>query len=118
MSASQNKPWLRFIKRDRLQGGGRGNVTKVPFRGEAAYVRRLRRLEVVILHLTMRLELKQEVLDRVLQDMLDMRDAPGDTNERNEVLVSQEGPPDGEDSGEAGAVLSARSLPRDFPDSS
>lgn len=107
MSASQKKPWKRFIKRDMLQGGGRGKVTSVPFRGEAAYVKRLRRLEVVVLTLTMKLKLEPRALDRLLEDMLALADeqgaepGSGSPDTRGAFPLSHSGPADGQAEGEA-----------------
>ncbi len=101
MSASQKKPWQRFIKRDTLQGRGGGKVQRT-FRGEAAYVGRLRRLEKIILHLTMHIpKIPDKVLASMLDDVLASADvkAPepslgGRTEvQRNEVPVPHQGSP-------------------------
>ncbi len=105
MSASAKKPWKRFIKRDMLQGGGRGKKGKPFFRGEAAYVRRLRRLELVTLVTYGKLKLPAEVLDRMLGDMIEMKDVvepkPGRGGEDggDEVPIPHAGPADGEAEG-------------------
>ncbi len=111
MSASQKKPWLRFIKRAKLQGGEGGKELR-SFRGEAAYIRRLRRLEVVVLTLTMKLKIEPKALDMLLDDMLLLKDVEGasggDSDSGDPIRIPQEGAPDGEASGEARAVLSDR----------
>lgn len=105
MSASAKKPWRKFIKRGNLQGGGRGKEGKPSFRGEAAYVRRLRRLEVIVLHLTNGLELAPKVLDSMLNEMLILKDVvepkagSGTPVQGDAVPVSHEGAPDGEAEG-------------------
>jgi len=106
MTASQKKPWKKYIKRDIVQGGGRGKVPST-FRGEAAYVRRLRRLEVVVLTLSMKMKLSKTELDSLLQSMLDVVDAvespssrSGSEFQRNAVPLLQQGPADGETEGE------------------
>ncbi len=76
MSASKNKPWKKFISRDKVQGGGGGKVLRT-FRGEAAYVGRLRRLETVVLVLTMKLKVPPKVLDGLLESMLHIVDVDG-----------------------------------------
>ncbi len=105
MSASQKKPWRRFIKRDTLQGGGRGNKGKPLFRGEAAYVGRLRRLETVVLVLTMKLKIPPKVLDGLLENMLSIADVDEPTGsgtevQGNSVPLPHEGAPGGEAEGE------------------
>ncbi len=109
MPASQKKPWLRFIKRDTLQERGGGKVQRT-FRGEAAYVGRLRRLETVVLVLTMKLKVRDEVLDMMLRDMLDLRDVAepkrsGGEDQGDLVPIPHEGSPDGEAERESGAEL-------------
>lgn len=105
MSASAKKPWKRFIKYDTLQGGGRGKALKA-FRGEAAYVKRLRRLELVILSLTMVLQIPKDLLDSLLQDMLRLRDVEeakpgsGGEDDRDGLPVPHSGPPDGQSEGD------------------
>ncbi len=116
MSASQKKPWKRFIRRDILQGGGRGKKGKPFFRGEAAYVKRLRRLEVVVLHLTAKLTLADSMLDVMLDDMLIMKNVvepePGSGSEDsgNPLPISHSGPPGGQVEGDLEASIRARAL--------
>lgn len=113
MSASRDKPWRRFIKRDIVQGGGRGKVQRT-FRGEAAYVKRLRRIEVVLLHITAKLTLGDFELDSMLQLMLDLEDVvepkPGrrGPDDREAVPVPQVGAPSGESEGNLAAAIRAR----------
>ena len=114
MSASKNKPWKKFIRRDKLQGGGRGKKGKPFFRGEAAYVKRLRRLEVVVLHLTAHLELSDILLASMLDDMLVMKDVvepkpgSGDPDTRDAFSIPHSGPADGQVEGDIAAVIRAR----------
>ncbi len=108
MSASATRPWTKYIKRANMQGGGRGNKGKPLFRGEAAYVLRLRRLELVVMNLTMRIALPQKVLDRLLQDMVELKDvdAPvgsGSKDSGGVLSLPHSGPVDGQVEGEADA---------------
>jgi len=104
MSASANRPWTRHIKRASLQGRGGGKVQST-FRGEAAYVRRLRRLETVVLVLTMKRKIPPEALDSLLEDMLHMVDVEGASSGGEDpgdpVPIPHEGAPDGETEREA-----------------
>ncbi len=98
MSASQKKPWTKFMKRANMTGQERvGKAT--PFRGEAAYVGRLRRLETVVLVLTMKLKVHPKALDKLLEDMLLVEhvQAPssGSTDPGGPIQVPHEGAPDG-----------------------
>ncbi len=106
MGASQKQPWKKYVKRAIVQGGGRGNVPNGTFRGEAAYVRRLRRIEVVILDLSMKLRLAPAVLDSLLQDMLDIKDvqpatSSGGADEGDEVPLPHGGATEGQAEDEA-----------------
>ena len=123
MSASQKKPWLRFIKRDTLQGGGRGNVTTVTFRGEAAYVRRLRRIERVLLYLLDYRDVRKltgRELDLMAEAMYSVGQEDGATassggeDAGDPLPIPHERAPEREASGEARAVLSAGDLPEGF----
>ncbi len=101
MSASSRKPWTKFIKRAIVQGGGRGKEGKPSFRGEAAYVGRLRRLEKIILSLTMKVAMPPKVLDKLLQDMLDIVHVEppagsGSANDRDGLPLPHSGPADGQ----------------------
>ncbi len=104
MSASQKKPWKKFIRRDTLQGGGSGKVGKPTFRGEAAYVRRLRRTEVIVLYLSGKLKMEIGAVDRLLEAMLELRDVEpakpspesGTQVQGDAVPVPLEGSPVGE----------------------
>ncbi len=101
MSASKNRPWLRFIKRDTLQERGGGKVLRT-FRGEAAYVRRLRRLELVVLSLTMKMALPPKLLDKMLDEMVELKDVveptagSGSEDEGGSTEVPHSGPPGGQ----------------------
>ena len=74
----------------------------------AALFSRLRRAEVVILHLTMKLTVRDTLLDKLLSDMLDLSsvDEPsgsGSPDGGDEVPVPLQGSPDGEDKGTSDA---------------
>ncbi len=115
MSASASRPWKKFIKRDTLQGGGRGKKGKPFFRGEAAYVLRLRRLELVVLTLTSRVKLRDEILDKLLEDMLQLKDVEspvgsGGQDAREALPIPHPGPVDGQAEGDPGADGRIRAL--------
>lgn len=102
MSASANKPWKRTWKRAKLQGGGKRERTEGSSRSDnvAALLGRLRRLEVVVMHLTMRLKLSSEELDKLLSAMLEASHVSeprsGGENRGIEVQIPHEGSSDGE----------------------
>lgn len=104
MSASKKNIWHRSIKRDRLPGGGRGEVPNVTSRSYAAYLRRLRRIEVVVLVLTMKMKIDPKVLDSMLEAMKDLADVQdpgsGAPIQGDAVSVPHEGAPSGETEGE------------------
>ena len=109
MGASQKKPWLRFVKkRSNMTGEGGGERSLDRSGSFAALFSRLRRAEVVILHLTMKLTVRDTLLDKLLSDMLDLSsvDEPsgsGSPDGGDEVPVPLQGSPDGEDKGTSDA---------------
>ncbi len=108
MSASASRPWTRHIKRATLQGGGRGKKGKPFFRGEAAYVRRLRRLEIGVLHLCGKISIDHRALDKLLESMLELKDVKepvgsGGQDAREALPIPHPGPADGQGEGDPGA---------------
>ncbi len=106
MSASQKKPWKRFIDRDKVQGGGGGKDRRSSRSNNvAALVGRLRRLEVVVLVLSMKMKLGPRALDNLLEEMLALADVEeprsGGPDERREVPVPHSGTVDGSPEREA-----------------
>ncbi len=109
MSASQRKLWTRRVKRGIVPGRTGGGKERSSFRGEAAYLRRLRRLESVVLVLTMKRKLPQKVLDSMLDDMLlleevvEPKPGSGSANAGDPLSLSHSGPADGQAEGDSDA---------------
>lgn len=108
-SASQKKPWTRFIKRGTLQERG-GGKEQSSFRGEAAYIRRLRRLEVVCLHICHHKKMRhltEKEVDKLLDAMYAISDGQipkaggGSSDARGALPLSHPGPTGGQAEGEA-----------------
>jgi hypothetical protein len=106
MMPSAKKPWAKFINRDTLQGRGGGKAQRA-FRGEAAYVKRLRRLEVLVLYLMGEKTLPKKVVDSMVQLMLDLEQVvepkagSGSKDPRGAVDLPHSGPTGGQGEGEA-----------------
>lgn len=102
MSASQKKPYTRRVKRVTLPGRTGGGNVRSTFRGEAAYLKRLRRIEVVLLTLTMKLKVKASVLDSMLDEMVRLSEVvepkpgSGNSDTRDALPISHSGPADGQ----------------------
>lgn len=102
MSASQRKPWKRFVKRATVQGGEGGDrQSRSRSDNVAALLGRLRRLELAVLDLAGVTKLTPEALDSMLQAMLDLSriDAPtpssGSEDPGDPVPIPHEGSVDG-----------------------
>ncbi len=84
----------------RLKGGTRRRRDRTD--GVSALLGRLRRLEVVVLHLTMKLTLSEKEFDTHLKNMLDLKDVKAPdlqrrrTDEGSSLSLPYEGPLDGE----------------------
>ncbi len=104
MSASGKKMWTRFAKRGNLPGGRGREGTTVPSGSDAALLLRLRRLEKVVLHLAgVRLitsEAAERLLTSIKLDASVVGTSAGSSDQREALLLSLQGNPDGQSEGD------------------
>ncbi len=99
--ASVKKPWKRFINRDTVQGR-EGGDRRSRSRSFAALFSRLRRVEVILLHLSGRLKMQPEEVDNLLERVLELSEvvepsvSGGGADQGDAVLLSYEDATGGE----------------------
>ncbi len=105
MGASAKRRWTRTIKRATVRGGEGGN-RRSRSGSVAVLLGRLRRLEVVVLNLTMKMRIPARELDKLLESMVYLSDVEepkagsGGPDARGALPVSHSGPADGQVEGE------------------
>ena len=106
-SASRARPstksWTTTVKSDTLDGRPRGRERQRRSGSFAALFSRLRRLELVMLHTHGSIDISQGMVDNLLKIMHSTEDAGRRHDQRDEALLPQEGPLDGQAEGEVGA---------------
>ncbi len=106
MSASGKKMFTRYVKRGNLPGG-RGRESRSDSGSSAALLLRLRRLEKLVLYLNGVRVITREAYDRLLtqteMDVTIVGTSAGSSDQREEVLLSLKGSPDGQSERDPGA---------------
>lgn len=116
---SRQRPWTKFMKRGNLKGGEGGDERSSSRRDvAAAFLGRLRRLEVVMLAITGVRKVTDAELDILLGNMLELNDVTppsasaasasggsGRSNARSAVRVPQGGRTEGESEEPDGAPV-------------